>query len=87
MLSLPRELFLLSVPNVVGTLRITLDQIDSIDTTIDDTGPTSVHIRGVRPEGELRDLRGVNPVSWSSSICEPMPSPLFQESHWELEAA
>ncbi|KAH0175676.1 glycoside hydrolase family 32 protein, partial [Aureobasidium melanogenum] len=86
MLSLPRELFLLSIPNVVGTLRTPLDQIDSIDTTADDAGLTSVHTMGVRPQGELRDLRARNPVSWSSSICEPIPFPLFQGPHWELEA-
>jgi beta-fructofuranosidase len=85
MLSTPRELFLLSIPNVIGAIKTPLHQIDSIDTTAGGhRGTSTVHTMGIRPYRELHNLRTKSLGSWTSLECES--APLFHGMHWELEA-
>lgn len=93
-LALPRELFYLRIPNVVGALRSKLGDIYTYEVVTEAGGSNTVYTMGVRPISEIEQLRtscqcfqAETPIS-CPSIGGSGPKRLFQPSAsaWELGA-
>ncbi|KAI5238040.1 Arabinanase/levansucrase/invertase [Aureobasidium subglaciale] len=86
MLSLPREIFLLSISDVVSTLATPLETIEAFHLTASDRDKdtSTVHTLGIRPWRDFHQLRLEGSQRWSSVRCGFEPHVLFQGMHWEL---
>lgn len=93
-LALPREIFLLRIPNVIGTLHSQLSGMSPFELKTEPDGSTTVITLGVRPINELASARK---SSQKMGTSEPLLLPksdmtsqqeLFRTSSasWELEA-
>ncbi|KAF9891674.1 hypothetical protein FE257_003686 [Aspergillus nanangensis] len=93
-LAIPREVFLLSIPNVARALRRPLAEIESIESLLNRDGSSTIHTLGVRPVRELDRQR-----TSSNSVCQErnlsVPASTVGENltlcwtsfpSWELEA-
>ena len=87
-LSLPRELFLLRLPNVVRTLKSSLEDISSLK-LVDDKASMgkSAYTLGIRPLSTLKSLRPQASIIWSSISTENNTPRLLatpRSANWEL---
>ncbi|KAG2180457.1 hypothetical protein INT44_003461 [Umbelopsis vinacea] len=85
-----RELFLLTIPNVTGTLRTPLDQLPTIQVIPNDNGTNTLHTLGIRPLREYDNLHG-RPVYTSDNLALPAPDfalyeTSVQSKRWVLES-
>lgn len=89
-LSLPRELFLLCIPDTVRALKTPLEDIPSIKLLGDaDEKHQSVYTLGIRPLPILKSLRPKTSETWSNistSTRKPHQLTQTQSNNWELEA-
>jgi beta-fructofuranosidase len=89
-LSLPRELFLYSKPNVTRGLVSSLEDIHSIHWEENAPEPhkgSTVWTLGIRPMTSSKGLRRQKQASWSSIKCDGKQGQLaLVNFHWELEA-
>lgn len=88
-LAMPRELFLLSVENVVGTLRTPLEEISSIKIVGNDANGATIHTLGMRPLPAMSTLRPAAHTAWSR-VGGSLGSGKLRSTltaHWELEAS
>jgi beta-fructofuranosidase len=93
-LAIPREIFLLRIPRVVGALRSALQDISPFELITEEDGSTTVLTLGVRPIAEREQLRKSSQQQHSTSaivlpesdtgtgrvICQT------RSTSWELEA-
>lgn len=91
-MTLPRELFLLKVHNVAGTLGSKLDDIYPYDVVQESDGSKTVYTLGIRPIVEVDKLYGT-PVEAKTPLALPSaqdagPKRLFEPTTtaWELRA-
>jgi beta-fructofuranosidase len=94
-LAIPRELFLLRIPNVVGALRSNLADIYSFEVLEESEGTKTILTLGIRPIAELSRLREscrrVN-VAETPLLLPPISHPGatrisgIESSTWELQA-
>ncbi|KAL4954556.1 glycosyl hydrolase [Aspergillus filifer] len=93
-LAIPREVFLLSIPNIARALHTPLAEIESFEALLDRDGSSTIHTLGVRPVRELdRQRTSGNHVCQgrdisvaSSTIGENMTLCWTSFPSWELEA-
>ncbi|TPX13385.1 uncharacterized protein E0L32_006115 [Thyridium curvatum] len=89
-MALPREIFLLYIPMVVGALRTKLGDITSFEIYEELDGSCSVLTLGVKPIAEMAELRGS--CGWTCTLGSPLnmnrkDKNLFdlRSTSWELE--
>ncbi|KAJ5822632.1 hypothetical protein N7447_004972 [Penicillium robsamsonii] len=93
-LAIPRELFLLSIPNITRALYSPLSEIASVEQVPNRDGSVTIYTLGIRPVEEIVELR-----KHCGRVCHrkhiSLPSPTAGLSHvlystlfetWELEA-
>lgn len=89
-LSIPRELYLLVIPNVVEALKTPLKEISSVNIQREADGTTSLHTLGIRPFSDLTKIRHGAPINISNLTLPTSQSTVYktpiQCSRWELEA-
>lgn len=90
--AIPRELFLLSIQDVVGALRSPLTEISCVETQQEPCGSTTLYTLGIRPISEFSHLREDCLHSYASkavSLPQPSSTVHFLASvctpTWELE--
>lgn len=87
-LSLPREVFLLNIHNVLGALQTPLSDIPSLKVSKNQggSGSQTVQTLGIRPQRNMASLRSSKPRTWLN-LAEPMGRLTTPASaSWELEA-
>ncbi|OBT93117.1 hypothetical protein VE01_09205 [Pseudogymnoascus verrucosus] len=93
-LSIPREVFLLSIPNVISALSSQISEITCVERQLEPNDSTTLHTLGIRPISEMSRLR--DNCFWSYEKNEtflPRPNSI-QHEHlavtstptWELQA-
>jgi beta-fructofuranosidase len=85
-LALPREVFLLTIDNVLGTLKTPLAEIPSLRIGQGENGTHTVQTLGIRPLKNVASLRTCKPRVWMN-LTEPsghLATP--PSASWELEA-
>lgn len=93
-LSIPREVFLLSIPNVVSALNTQIHDITCAERQLEPNGSTTLHTLGVRPISEVSRLRDNCLLFYETNrLFLPRPSSIHKEHlivtsspTWELEA-
>ncbi|KAG7289942.1 hypothetical protein NEMBOFW57_006319 [Staphylotrichum longicolle] len=93
-LAVPREIFLLRIPRVVGTLRSALQDISPFELSPEPDGATTtVFTLGVRPIAELEQLREASHQHCATAVALPEPDSSTsrgicrtRSASWELEA-
>ncbi|KAI6778011.1 uncharacterized protein J7T54_007408 [Emericellopsis cladophorae] len=82
-LALPREVFLLKVPDVVGTLKTPLGEIESLRVS-----PEGIETLGIRPLKSLASLRRTQPKTITNipGVFGRTRLPNPSSGSWELEA-
>lgn len=94
-LAVPREIYLLKIPRVLGTLRSSLQDIYPFEQKREPDGSTTVLTLGVRPISELLQLREASHQLLKHTVAVALPEsesithwPVFQAKRttWELEA-
>ncbi|KAI5456849.1 glycosyl hydrolase [Mariannaea sp. PMI_226] len=89
-LSLPRELFYLSIPNVVRALETPLADITSVKVVDNSDGTKTLKTLGIRPLPGFAALRTTMPQQWFSigghQAGGTNMTKLFNSTHWEVEA-
>lgn len=93
-LAVPRELFLLSIPNVTRALHSPLSAIASVETVSQSDSSMTLHTLGIRPIDEISELRkSCEHIYQQENILLPSPATgatktLCSTSFptWELEA-
>ncbi|KAI9043124.1 glycoside hydrolase family 32 protein [Aspergillus affinis] len=93
-IAIPREVFLLSIPNVARALRSPLADIESVESVLDRDGSSTIHTLGVRPVQEInRQHSSGNHVCQerdvsvhSSTVGENLTLCWTSFPSWELEA-
>ncbi|OGE48786.1 hypothetical protein PENARI_c026G12467 [Penicillium arizonense] len=93
-LAIPRELFLLSVPNVTRALHGPLSEVASVERVTNGDGSTTIQTLGIRPVKEIYQLRkrcghvyqwqNISLPSSTAEATQTLCSATF--STWELEA-
>lgn len=86
-LCLQRELFLLTVNNVVGTIGTSLEDIPSFKVVEKESGRIFQTL-GIRPLQELETLRRTSPLTWANVSSHGQTRHLMnaRSTNWELEA-
>jgi beta-fructofuranosidase len=93
-LSIPREVFLLSIPNVISALNCQISEITCVERQVEPNGSTTLHTLGVRPISEMSRLRDSCLRFYErNQIFLPRPTSIQQEHltvtstpTWELES-
>lgn len=94
-LAIPREIFLLRIPNVRGTCRSELSKIYPFERLAEPDGSTTVLTLGVRPIKEMARLRETSAILTELEYTLMLPGPdaaanrtiaRTQSSSWELKA-
>lgn len=93
-LSIPREVFLLSIPNVISALNSQISEITCVERQLEPNGSTTLHTLGIRPISEMSRLR--DNCFWfyeRNQTFLPRPNSIQQEHlaftstpTWELQA-
>jgi len=91
-LALPREVFLLTIPNVIKSLKTSLGKLPSIEAEEHNHGFWVIRTLGIKPLEQLKSLRGHCTSSMESGRI-PIPAlhyaksiVTFSKPSWELEA-
>lgn len=87
-LSLPREVFLLTIRNVLGTLKSPLSEIPSLKLSKDERsdGTRVVQTMGIRPLRDTTSLRDSKPRRWKDVSEASGRLKKTASTSWELEA-
>lgn len=90
-LGILRELFLVTIPHVVGTLRTPLDQLPTVQCVPNENGTNTIHTLGIRPLKEYDSLRDDEPSFTVKNLALPAPDTAFYETsvrskRWVMEA-
>lgn len=94
-LAMPREIFLLRIPNMDGVLRSELSEVYPFESIPESAGSNTILTLGVRPISEITQLRKkcsrekhLDTIIVLPQTDIAMINPLFQtfSTHWELQA-
>jgi beta-fructofuranosidase len=93
-LSIPREVFLLSIPNVISALNSQLSEITCVERQLELNGSTTLHTLGIRPISQMSRLRDSCLSSYQKNQIFLLRPNSIQQEHltvtsfptWELQA-
>ncbi|KFX98117.1 hypothetical protein V490_02462 [Pseudogymnoascus sp. VKM F-3557] len=93
-LSIPREVFLLSIPNVISALNSQLSEITCVERQLELNGSTTLHTLGIRPISQMSRLRDSCLSSYQKNQIFLLRPDSIQQEHltvtsfptWELQA-